>query len=101
MRLAERNHAYHPGTYPLENTMCVPSGDIVDVMTFARKIHQLDCYAPVVHSAELVAVTSTTQDTVLRLVLIGQNIFQICLAESSFDLGFPFGRTNPTAHPWK
>ena len=28
----------------------------------------------------------------LRLVLEGENIFPVCLAQSTFELGFPFGQ---------
>ena len=29
---------------------------------------------------------------ILRLVLLGENVFEICLPQCIFDFGFPFGQ---------
>lgn len=37
----------------------------------------------------------------LRLVIIGENVFEVCLQDCMFDLGFPFGqvkRCSPFLH---
>ena len=42
-------------------------------------------------SAELAAVTGP-EIMILRLVLLGENVFEICLPQCIFDFGFPFGQ---------
>ena len=44
-------------------------------------------------SAELAAVTGP-EVMILRLVIIGENIFEVCLGQCLFDFGFPFGQVN-------
>jgi hypothetical protein len=44
-----------------------------------------------VTSAELAAVTGP-EVIMLRLVLLGENLFEICLNQCIFEFGFPFGQ---------
>jgi len=48
-------------------------------------------FQPSVSSAELAAVTGP-EVMILRLVIIGENIFEVCLSQCLFDFGFPFGQ---------
>ena len=50
-------------------------------------------FQPSVSSAELAAVTGP-EVMILRLVIIGENIFEVCLSQCLFDFGFPFGQVN-------
>ena len=93
MRLARTNDAFFPNHYPTEQILCVPLGDGSgdNVITIVRKIELIENFKPSLQSAELAAVTGP-EIMILRLVLVGENIFQICLPECSFEFGFPFGQ---------
>jgi len=93
MKLAKANDAFYPSHYPSEQIMCVPLGDGSgdNVITIARKIEEIETFKPSLQSAELAAVTGPAI-MILRLVLVGENIFQICLGQSSFQFWFPFGQ---------
>ena len=54
-------------------------------MTFSGR------FEPSIKSAELAAVTGP-EIMILRLVIIGENIFEICLGQCLFEFGFPFGQ---------
>merc|ERR1711892_180659 len=93
MRLAKANDAFFQSHYPSEQILCVPLGDGSgdNVITIVRTIEEIGNFKPSLQSAELAAVTGPAI-MILRLVLVGENIFQICLGQCLFQFGFPFGQ---------
>ena len=59
-------------------------------------------FEPSIKGAELAAVTGP-EIMILRLVVIGENIFEICLGQCLFEFGFPFGQVAASkwAELWK
>ena len=87
------NACFHPGAYLADDIMHLPPDDDgnVRILKNSRNVKLIQDFEPKIHSAELATVES--QDvTMLRLVLIGENLFQIYLPNCSFDFGFPFGK---------
>ncbi|XP_075241655.1 uncharacterized protein LOC142336627 [Convolutriloba macropyga] len=91
MRMCKYNKCFQPGGYPPDEITYLPFDDgALTVHTCPRTIQEVLIFDPKLHSIELATVKC--QDvTQLRLVLIGENLFQIYLPRCSFDLGFPFG----------
>ena len=65
---------------------------LVYFMTFSQR------FEPSIKSAELAAVTGP-EIMILRLVIIGENIFEICLGQCLFEFGFPFGQVAGPKEP--
>ena len=61
-------------------------------VTFSRR------FEPSIKSAELAAVTGP-EIMILRLVVNGENIFEICLGQCLFEFGFPFGQVAGPKEP--
>ena len=55
-------------------------------------------FEPSIKSAELAAVTGP-EIMILRLVIIGENIFEICLGQCLFEFGFPFAQVVASKWP--
>ena len=102
LKIARRNDLFFPGSYPADTTYI----DGEYVMTVPRKLELISRYnrsffavkslrscrfEPSITSAELAAVTGP-EIMILRLVVIGENIFEICLSQCLFEFGFPFGQ---------
>merc|ERR1719319_938821 len=87
MQIARRNDLFFPGSYPAE--LDIDCGEYVS--TVPRKLDVITRFQPSVSSAELAAVTGP-EVMILRLVIIGENIFEVCLSQCLFDFGFPFGQ---------
>ena len=58
---------------------------------FPMHLYLILRFRPCVTSAELAAVTGP-EVMLLRLVLLGENIFEISLRDCLFEFGFPFGQ---------
>merc|ERR1719319_936773 len=87
MQIARRNDLFFPGS--LEAELDIDCGEYVS--TVPRKLEVITRFQPSVSSAELAAVTGP-EVMILRLVIIGENIFEVCLSQCLFDFGFPFGQ---------
>jgi hypothetical protein len=80
-----------------ESCKCVypPSLDGFEQPIFiARVVKEEKRFQPLIQDAELIRVTSEDgKPDRLRLQLTGQNLLQIVLEKSNFNLGFPFPKS--------
>jgi hypothetical protein len=80
-------------------TMCLEDWNLLEGRKFfAASVTFSGRFEPSITSAELAAVTGP-EIMILRLVIIGENLFEICLGQCIFEFGFPFGQVVDSQWP--